>query len=238
MFNKISNMYRIHSTIDLFHVTGRMNFNDPCLQHVPKDFDVDLDVKEPTEISDEPLKQDGYEEGAVFFLEKITNDCKKEMKKFISIRSLFVSNTNRVLLSADYCQLELRIITNLCKDEALIESFSDLKNDIFNTLASKWLNLPVSEIDDEKRQNVKKIIYGIIYGISPKTLACFLNQTESETTHFIETFYQTFPGLKKFINAQIDNCRTKGYVESIRKRRRNFPNITNSDKKLKAQVFI
>jgi DNA polymerase I-like protein with 3'-5' exonuclease and polymerase domains len=172
-FGQISQMYRIHSTIDLFHVTGRMNFNDPCLQHIPKDFDINLDElnlnnlnENDGEINDELIKPDCYEEGTAFFLDKISNnnECKIQMKNCVSIRSLFIPTKDRVFLSADYCQLELRIITNLCKDENLIESFNDKQNDIFNSLASKWLNLPINEIDDEKRQNVKKVSY--FYGLN------------------------------------------------------------------------
>jgi DNA polymerase I-like protein with 3'-5' exonuclease and polymerase domains len=103
-------------------------------------------------------------------------------------------------------------------------------------LASKWLKLPIEQIDEEKRQNVKKIIYGIIYGISPRTLASVLNQTESEAAAFIDSFKSTFPGLKKFILDQIENCRVKGYVESIRKRRRFLPDINDQDIKVRSQV--
>lgn len=161
MFDQNKNMYRIHSSINLFHVTGRMDFNEPCLQHIPKDFEVNIDELDATICDEESIKPDEYEEGAVFFLDKIIDngDNKKiKMKNCISIRSLFIPSKDRVFLSADYSQLELRIITNLSKDEKLIESFNDTKNDIFNSLASKWLNLPINEIDDEKRQNVKKVI--------------------------------------------------------------------------------
>lgn len=153
-------MFRIHSSINLFHVTGRMDFNDPCLQHIPKDFDVNIDELDTTVTTgeEEPIRTDEYEEGAVFFLDKIIdNEPEKKMKNCISIRSLFIPSKEKLLLSADYSQLELRIITNLSKDEKLIEAFNDTKNDIFNSLASKWLNLPIEEIDDEQRQNVKKV---------------------------------------------------------------------------------
>jgi DNA polymerase I-like protein with 3'-5' exonuclease and polymerase domains len=75
----------------------------------------------------------------------------------VSIRQAFIPRNGLVLLSADYCQLELRIIANLCKDEALIKIFNEKDKDVFVLLASKWLDLPPSEIDDEKRQNVKKV---------------------------------------------------------------------------------
>ena len=67
-------------------------------------------------------------------------------------------------------------------------------------------------------------------------MSTFLNLTENEACNFIESFKTTFPGLKKFIVSQIELCRTKGYVETIRKRRRFFPNISNLDIKLRSQV--
>lgn len=120
----------------------------------------------------------------------------------------------------------------------MISIFNDTRHDVFNLLASKWLNLPIEQIDDVKRQNVKKVIYGIIYGISAKTLGVFLSLNENEASTFIESFKCTFPGLKNYINKQIETCRVKGYVETIRKRRRYLPNISTLDIRQRAQVFI
>ena len=68
-----------------------------------------------------------------------------------------VTERSGFFVQVDYCQLELRIITNMCKDETLIGVFNDSKHDLFKLLASKWLNLPIADIDDEKRSNVKKV---------------------------------------------------------------------------------
>lgn len=154
-----SGTYRSHSQIDLFTVTGRMNFNDPCLQNIPKDFDLDdgmevlsLSAANP-EIYGDVNAQDFLskidEEQKVKFLRKSTNT--------ISMRSLFVPGRNQVYVSADYCQLELRIIANLCRDETMVAIFRDTSQDVFVSLASKWLGLPVKDINNEKRQNVKKV---------------------------------------------------------------------------------
>ena len=83
---------------------------------------------------------------------------------------------------------------------------------------------------------MKKVIYGIIYGISAKTLSIFLGLSENEASQFIDSFKSTFPGLKNYIIKQIETCRVKGYVETIRKRRRYLPNISNLDHKQRAQV--
>jgi DNA polymerase I-like protein with 3'-5' exonuclease and polymerase domains len=72
--------------------------------------------------------------------------------------------------------------------------------------------------------------------MSAKTLSFVMNMSESEAAAFIDSFKATFPGLKKFISNQIENCKLKGYVETIRKRRRCFPNITSTDIKLRTQA--
>ena len=152
-------MHRVHSSVDLYNVTGRMNFNDPCLQNIPRDFDISLEslANELDAGSSEELITE--HDASAFFLEKI-NDAPPQcqLANCVSIRTAFVpSASEQVLLSADYCQLELRIIANLCKDDTLVKILNDRDNDVFILLASKWLGLPPSEIDEEKRQNVKKV---------------------------------------------------------------------------------
>ncbi len=147
-------MFRIHSKIDLFNVTGRMNFNEPCLQNIPKDFDLEITNDQSTNIKLNDAEIN--EEEAHYFLNKLEED-QKISENNVSIRCLFVPSENCLFISADYCQLELRIITNLCKDDALINIFNNTEHDVFVMLASKWLNLPCEEIDEEKRQNVKKV---------------------------------------------------------------------------------
>ena len=133
-----------------------MNFNDPCLQHIPRDFDISF---EGLSIDNQQIEsaEDLGENDGLFFLDKINENKLNNLKNCVSIRKAFVPSSDQVLLSADYCQLELRIIANLCKDETLIKIFNEKDKDVFVLLASKWLNLPSAEIDEEKRQNVKKV---------------------------------------------------------------------------------
>ena len=133
-----------------------MNFNDPCLQHIPRDFDISF---EGLSIDNQQIEsvEDFAESDGLFFLDKINENILDNLKNCVSIRKAFVPSSGQVLLSADYCQLELRIIANLCKDETLIKIFNEKDKDVFVLLASKWLNLPSTEIDEEKRQNVKKV---------------------------------------------------------------------------------
>ena len=160
IFEKNSGNFRSHSKIDLFTVTGRMNFNDPCLQNIPKDFNLEDSTDGSSLSSDNPEIYNDI--NAQYFLSKIDEERDdknmKLSKNIISMRSLFVPDKNKVYISADYCQLELRIITNLCKDEKMVKIFQNTSQDVFISLASKWFELPPHEIDSEKRQNVKKVI--------------------------------------------------------------------------------
>lgn len=157
-------MYRVHPTVDLFTMTGRMNFFDPCLQMIPRDFDLAADKSDILNVEVNCLTEGSVAKGtsdeeSAFFMEKMDEayDKPSNQANNVSLRSLFIPSEDRIILTADYSQLELRIIANLCKDETLIAIFNDTKNDVFNLLASKWLNIPLNQVDEEKRQNVKKV---------------------------------------------------------------------------------
>lgn len=153
-------MFRVHSVIDMFTVTGRMLFNDPCLQNIPKDFCLDEIYNNLDSKIDNP--EIGSDPNAQYFLTKLEEEVEGQVSHLssencISMRSLFIPSEDRVFISADYCQLEFRIVTNLCKDEILVGIFKNTEHDVFVLLASKWLDLPVDQVDEEKRQNVKKV---------------------------------------------------------------------------------
>ncbi len=159
-------MYRVHSTIDIFTVTGRMNFNDPCLQNIPKDFnlnDISSEGADSLQTENAEIRNDA---SAQYFISKLVGEeyeerdkanFNKNLESFISIRSLFVPSDDRIFISADYCQLEFRIVTNLCRDKLLMSIFKNTEHDVFVLLASKWLAIPIGEVDEEKRQSVKKV---------------------------------------------------------------------------------
>jgi hypothetical protein len=145
-----------------------MNFIEPSMQNIPRDFDISTDKvsdinSDANEISN-LNKNDQIDEEYQFLFDKINDDDTnkdqiqhKSSSSSISIRNVFIAAENKTLLSADYSNLEFRIMANLCKDESLISIFNDSKIDVFVALASKWLNLEPKNIDEEKRQNVKKV---------------------------------------------------------------------------------
>lgn len=143
------------------------------------------------------------------------------------IRKAFVPrNEDYTLLSADYSQIELRVIAALSGEKNMIEAF--LQNqDIHRSTAAKVFNVDIQSVTREQRSHAKTVNFGIIYGVSAFGLS---NQTElsrSESKELIDTYYQTYPQLKVFIDKQIHFARENGYVETILGRRRYLPDINS-----------
>jgi hypothetical protein len=145
-----------------------MNFIEPSMQNIPRDFDISTNEISnfSSDLNEFSNKKDQIDDEFQFLFDKINDDellnkdqmqIKSSSSSIISIRNAFIAGENKTLLSADYSNLEFRIMANLCKDESLISIFNDSKTDVFVALASKWLNLEPNEIDEEKRQNVKKV---------------------------------------------------------------------------------
>ncbi|MGZ4049130.1 MAG: DNA polymerase I, partial [Bacteroidia bacterium] len=145
------------------------------------------------------------------------------------IRKAFVArNENYILLSADYSQIELRIIAELSKDEGMIEAFSS-GQDIHKATAAKVYNVSLEEVTSDMRRNAKMVNFGIIYGISAFGLSERLNIPRKEAASIIENYFAKYPGIKKYMDESIDIAREKGYVETIMGRRRYLRDINSSN---------
>ena len=149
------------------------------------------------------------------------------------IRKAFVPrNENYTLLSADYSQVELRIIAHLSGDEGMIGDFrSGL--DIHSATASKVYGVSVMEITREMRRNAKVVNFGIIYGISSFGLSERLNIPRKEAAEIIRQYFLKYPGIKKYIDDTIESARKNGYVETMMKRRRYIRDIGSSNATLR-----
>ena len=141
------------------------------------------------------------------------------------VRKAFIArNPDYVLLSADYSQIELRIIAALSEEHNMIESF--LRNeDIHRSTAAKVFNVPLEEVTREQRSHAKTVNFGIIYGVSAFGLSAQTDLSRSESKELIDTYYATYPNLRNYINKQIEFARQHGYVETILGRRRYLPDI-------------
>ena len=145
------------------------------------------------------------------------------------IRKAFIArDENYTLLSADYSQIELRIIAALCGEENMIKAFQN-HEDIHKSTAAKVFNVPLDEVTKEQRSHAKTVNFGIIYGVSAFGLSNQTNLSRKESADLIEAYYQTYPKLKSFMTSQVDFARENGYVETISGRRRYLKDINSAN---------
>ena len=141
---------------------------------------------------------------------------------------LIPRNENYILLSADYSQIELRIIAELSKDGGMIEAFLS-GQDIHKATAAKVYNVSLEEVTPDMRRNAKMVNFGIIYGISAFGLAERLNIPRKEAGAIIENYFSKYPGIKTYMDESIEIARERGYVETIMGRRRYLRDINSSN---------
>jgi len=145
------------------------------------------------------------------------------------IRKAFVPrNSDYVLLSADYSQIELRIIAHLSGDKGMIGAFGQ-GLDIHTATAAKVYGLPLDEVDRDMRRNAKMVNFGIIYGISAFGLSERLGIPRKEAAEIIQNYFREYPGIKAYMNSQIEFARKNGYVETMLGRRRYLRDINSSN---------
>ena len=145
------------------------------------------------------------------------------------VRKAFIPrNDQYTLLAADYSQIELRIIAALSNEDTMIEAFKN-GEDIHASTASKVFNVPLSEVTREQRGNAKTVNFGIIYGVSAFGLSNQTDLSRTEAKELIETYYATYPKLRKYIGEQIDFARDHGYVQTVLGRRRYLKDINGSN---------
>ena len=143
------------------------------------------------------------------------------------LRKAFIPrDEDYVLLAADYSQIELRIIAALSKEKTMIEAFKN-GEDIHASTAAKIFGIPLDEVTREQRSNAKTVNFGIIYGVSAFGLSNQTSLTRSESKELIDTYYQTYPKLRKYMSGLIDFARENGYVETVLGRRRYLKDINS-----------
>lgn len=145
------------------------------------------------------------------------------------IRKAFVPrNDEYTLLSADYSQIELRIIASMSNDEAMKEAFRQ-GLDIHTATAANIYNVPLNQVDRDMRRNAKSVNFGIVYGISAFGLSENLGIPRKEAAEIIDTYFETFPGIKKYMDSTMASAREKGYVETLMGRRRIIRDINSAN---------
>lgn len=141
------------------------------------------------------------------------------------VRKAFIPrNTDYVLLSADYSQIELRIIAALSEEDTMISAFKR-GEDIHAATAAQVFNVPLDQVTREQRSNAKTVNFGIIYGVSAFGLSNQTSLNRTEAKELIDTYYKTYPKLRQYISTQIDFAREHGYVQTVLGRRRYLKDI-------------
>ncbi|XP_030507404.2 helicase and polymerase-containing protein TEBICHI [Cannabis sativa] len=194
--------------------TGRLSMEEPNLQNVEHMvvFQINKDKK-----GKEADAADSYE---------------------INARDYFVpTQENWLLLTADYSQIELRMMAHFSKDSALVELLSKPSGDVFTLIASRWTGCGEDSVGSDERDQTKRLVYGILYGMGANTLAEQLGCSPAEAGEKIRSFKKSFPGVARWLHEVVVDCREKGYVKTIKGRKRFLSKIKlgNSKEKSKAE---
>lgn len=142
------------------------------------------------------------------------------------IRRTFIPDPGDLMLSADYSQIELRLMADFSNDPAMLEAFNSGK-DIHRSTAAKIYHIPLEEVTDNQRRNAKTANFGIIYGISAFGLSQRLDIPRGEAKMLIDGYLSTYPGVQKYMDESIEHAREKGYVSTIMGRKRYLPDINS-----------
>ena len=149
------------------------------------------------------------------------------------IRTAFISEPGNLLISADYSQIELRVLAHVANIPQLKQAFAD-GIDIHAMTASEMFGVPVQGMPSDVRRRAKAINFGIIYGISAFGLANQLSIPREEASAYIKKYFERFPGIRDYMDATKAYCREHGYVETIFGRRAHYPEIKSSNPQVRA----
>src|SRR3954447_7098625 len=149
-------------------------------------------------------------------------------------RAFVVGEQFESLMTADYSQIEMRIMAHLSGDRALIEAFMS-GEDLHTFVASKAFSLPIESVDPELRRRIKAMSYGLAYGLSAYGLAQQLGITADEAREQMDVYFDRFGGVRDYLTGVVDQARKDGYTETILGRRRYLPDL-NSDNGQRRQM--
>ncbi|MCD8379362.1 MAG: DNA polymerase I [Lachnospiraceae bacterium] len=144
------------------------------------------------------------------------------------IRKVFVPKPGYVFMDADYSQIELRVLAHMSGDEHLIEAYA-MSEDIHRITASKVFHVPLEEVTDLQRRNAKAVNFGIVYGISSFGLSQGLSISPKEAKVYIDQYFETYPGIKAFLDEMVQSAKDTGYAVTLYGRRRPVPELKSNN---------
>lgn len=217
-------MRRIYSTCHQTCVpTGRLAFDNPNLQSIRHAFEFVPLQSSPTNGSHTSSTSQSPPSST-----SIPSPIGVPIE--INIRDSFIAAPNMTLVSFDYCQLELRIMSHYAEDQGLLQQLRDPHVDMFLVIAGQWLVKPPLEVTAEERAQAKHICYGILYGMGVAALSRTLKVTRAEAKRFRVAFQERFSGLSRFLTNAVALTKKNGYSETLGGRRRHFPHIYSTGK--------
>ncbi len=157
----------------------------------------------------------------------VRTELGKEMRRF------FTASEGKVLLDADYSQIELRVLASMCNDQNMIDIFLS-GADIHTRTASQVFGLPEDFVDSDMRRAAKAVNFGIVYGIGAFSLSNDIGVSVQEADRYIKGYLASFPGVERFMSDTVDFGIKNGYVKTLFERRRYIPELSNSNKNLQA----
>ncbi|MGX9985628.1 DNA polymerase I [Soonwooa purpurea] len=144
------------------------------------------------------------------------------------IRGAFVADEGKKIISADYSQIELRLIAEISNEENMIEAFQN-GEDIHAATAAKLFKIPIEEVSKTQRSQAKSVNFGIIYGQGAFGLADQTGMSRTEAKAMIDAYFQTYPRLKEYMSEQVENARKNGYVVTMLGRKRHLNDINSTN---------
>lgn len=133
-----------------------------------------------------------------------------------------------MLIDADYSQIELRVLAHMSEDANLIQAYREAQ-DIHRMTASQVFHVPFEEVTSLQRRNAKAVNFGIVYGISSFGLSQDLSITTKEASQYIESYFETYPGVKQFLDRQVQQAKEQGFVTTMFGRKRPVPELSSSN---------
>ena len=149
------------------------------------------------------------------------------------IRRMFVPAEGCVLVDADYSQIELRLLAHISGDPAMQAAFTS-GQDIHSATAAQVFHVAPEDVTHEMRRRAKAVNFGIVYGISAFSLSQDIGVSVAEAKAYMDAYFATFPGVRRYMDAVVEQARETGYVETLFHRRRDLPELSSSNRNLRA----
>merc|ERR1719282_360822 len=218
---------RVYPTSITHTATGRVSLQEPNLQNIPKDFQVEItnDLKKKA-LGRRASSRRRVNSSSLALTPLARLLSPIEPSRTVSLRLAITPVEGNLLLSADYSQLELRILAHLSDDKTLIETLKH-GQDVFKAMAAEINNCDKKDVTEVMRQQAKQIVYGVIYGIGDKSLADQLGVDVVEAVRFVENFKSKYSKVRTFLHQCVLDARRTGQVVTLSGRKRRLGDIND-----------